>query len=299
MTLGPGARTFVTAYAMNEAVSYGDGFYAERVFPLLLMLDNLVGQRAEARHGDWKRDYRKRTDRLAFRILNLVDDRHRRVAYDPVQAFDVILLPSFGKRDMSTKSDRKIRTRTVRSMLGLAHDRVRQKLAWMCRKCGKRLVIAMEAYASRSRSWDGIVEQEPGDSKTVSDGTIIVDRDMNGARGILLRALNGNLGRFQAAGADVVLVAESIICLDCRWIHLVNCRVSRHAAAHCIRGRRFAFTSRPTGTDPARSYPIRRSTGEQTIGADEILPYLDLRHLDIKSQIYHYVTYANDTHHRP
>ena len=54
----------------------------------------------------------------------------------------------------------------------------------------------------------GFVAQELGGSKTVSDGTIIVDRDMNGARGIMLRALYGNLGRFQAAGADVALVAE-------------------------------------------------------------------------------------------
>ena len=29
-----------------------------------------------------------------------------------------------------------------------------------------------------------------------------------GARGIMLRALYGNLGRFQAAGAEVALVAE-------------------------------------------------------------------------------------------
>ncbi len=109
---------------------------------------------------------------------------------------------------MSAKSERKIRTRTVRSMLGLAHDRFGQKLAWMCRKYGKRLIIANEAYTSRTRPWDGFVAQELGGSKTVSDGTIIVERDMNGARGIMLRALYGNLGRFQAAGADVALVAE-------------------------------------------------------------------------------------------
>ena len=208
VALDPGVRTFVTAYAVKHAASHGDGFHAERVFPLLLKLDRLVGQRAKARHGDWKRHDQKRIDRLAIRIRNLVDDLHRRVACDLVRAFDVILLPSFGTKEMSAKSERKIRTRTVRSMPGLAHYRFRQKLAWMCRKYGKRLVIANEAYTSRTRSWDGFVAQEPGGSKTVSDGTIIVERDMNGARGIMLRALYGNLGRFQAAGADVALVAE-------------------------------------------------------------------------------------------
>ena len=96
----------------------------------------------------------------------------------------------------------------MRSMPGLAHDRFGQKLAWMCRKYGKRLIIANEVDTSRTRPWDGFVAQEPGGSKTVSDGTIIVERDMNGARGIMLRALYGNLGRFQAAGADVAPVAE-------------------------------------------------------------------------------------------
>ena len=208
VSLDPGVRTFVTAYSVNHAASYGDGFYAQKVFPLLLQLDRLVGQRAKARHGEWKRHFRKRIDRLAIRVRNLVDDLHRRVAYDLVQAFDVILLPSFETKEMSAKSERRIRTKTVRSMLGLAHYRFRRKLAWMCRKYGKRLIVANEAYTSKTRSWDGFVDQHLGGAGTVSDGKIVVDRDMNGARGIMLRALYGNLGRFQAAGADVVLVAE-------------------------------------------------------------------------------------------
>ncbi len=52
------------------------------------------------------------------------------------------------------------------------------------------------------------IRQRIDGAKTVSDGTIIVDRDMNSACGIMLRALYGKLGRFQAAGANVALVAE-------------------------------------------------------------------------------------------
>ena len=200
VALDPGVRSFVTAYSVNHAASYGDGFYAGKVFPLLLQLDRLVGQRAKARCKEWKRHFQKRIDRLAIRVRNLVDDLHRRVAYDLVQAFDVILLPSFETKEMSAKEDRRIRTKTVRSMLGLAHYRFRQKLEWMCRNYGKRLVICNEAYTSRTRSWDGVVNEHIGGAKTVSDGSIVVDRDMNGARGIMLRALYGNLGRFSGGG---------------------------------------------------------------------------------------------------
>ncbi|MDE0695844.1 MAG: transposase [Boseongicola sp.] len=208
VALDPGVRSFVTAYSVNHAASYGDGFHSGKVFPLLLQLDRLIGQRAKAKHDEWKRHFQKRIDKLFIRVRNLVDDLHRRVAYDLVQKFDVILLPSFETKGMSAKEDRRIRTKTVRSMLGLAHHRFRQKLEWMCRKYGKRLVICNEAYTSRTCSWDGFVNENLGGAKTVSDGSIVVDRDINGARGIMLRALYGNLGHFRAAGADVAPVAE-------------------------------------------------------------------------------------------
>jgi len=199
VAIDPGVRCFATAYSVNQVTSYGDGFYASRVFPILLQLDELIGDRARAKHRDWKRHYQKKIDRLTIRVRNLIDDLHRRVAYDLVSSFDVILLPSFETKEMTSTEDRKIHTRAVRSMLGLAHYRFKLKLAWMCRKYGKRLVIGNEAYTSKTRSWDGVIEENLGGSKTITDGEIRVGRDVNGARGFLLRALYGDFGLSQAA----------------------------------------------------------------------------------------------------
>ncbi len=80
----------------------------------------------------------------------------------------------------------------------------------MCRKYGKQLIVANEACTSKTRSWDGFVNQRLDGARTISDGTLFVDRDMNGARGIMLRAHYGNLGRFQTAGAHVAPGAEQI-----------------------------------------------------------------------------------------
>ena len=199
VAIDPGVRCFATAYSMDRVTSYGEGFYTSRVFPILLELDGLIGHRARAKHSDWKRHYQKKIDRLTIRARNLIDDLHRRVAYDLVTSFDVILLPSFETKEMSSKEDRKITTRTVRSMLGLAHYRFRLKLEWMCRKYGKRLIIGNEAYTSKTRSWDGGIETSLGAAKTISDGKIRVDRDVNAARGFMLRALYGDFGLSQAA----------------------------------------------------------------------------------------------------
>lgn len=208
VAIDPGVRTFATAYTMNHAAKYGDGFFSTKVFPLLLRLDDAIGLRAKAKHVDWKRHFQKKIDRLSTRIRNLIDDLHRRVAYDLVSNFDIILLPSFETREMSARTDRKISTKTVRSMLGLAHYRFEQHLAWMARKYGKRLIICNEAYTSKTVSWTGRIKQALGGATTISDNGLTVDRDINGARGVILRALYGDLCQFQAVNADVAFLAE-------------------------------------------------------------------------------------------
>ena len=49
------------------------------------------------------------------------------------------------------------------------------------------------SVSSRTRSWDGFVDRHLGGARTVSDGSITFGRDMNGAQGIMLRALYDNL----------------------------------------------------------------------------------------------------------
>ncbi|MBO9428341.1 zinc ribbon domain-containing protein [Sulfitobacter sp. R18_1] len=196
--IDPGVRTFGTVYSENQCTTYGEGFYAQRIWPLIQKIYKLVSLRVKARNDQWKRHYQKRLNKLMIKARNLVDDLHRRVAYDLVQRFDVLLLPTFETSQMVEKQKRKLRTKTARSMLGLGHYRFQQKLNWMCRKYGKRLVLVNEAYTSKTRSWDGVIHDKLGGAKQISDGRIVVDRDVNGARGILLRALYGNLGHGQA-----------------------------------------------------------------------------------------------------
>lgn len=80
----------------------------------------------------------------------------------------------------------------------------------MCRKFGGRFVIATDACTGKMRSRYGLADQNPGGARTIPDGKFIIDQDMNGTHGNLLRARNGNLSRFQAMGKDVAFVAERI-----------------------------------------------------------------------------------------
>ncbi len=53
VAIDPGVRTFATAYSDEQCTNYGDGYYAEKVFPLLLEIDKLIGLRARARNDQW------------------------------------------------------------------------------------------------------------------------------------------------------------------------------------------------------------------------------------------------------
>jgi putative transposase len=193
VALDPGVRTFQTAYSIDQCTSYGQSFYTDKVFPLLLRIDKLLGMRAKSKHAQWKLHFSKRIDKAMWRVKNLINDLHRRIAHDLTKSFDVILLPTFETQEMSKKSSRKLHTKTVRSMLGLAHYRFQLHLKWMCKKLGKTLVLVNEAYTSKTESWSGIIHSKLGGAKTISDQKILVDRDINGARGIMLRSLYGSL----------------------------------------------------------------------------------------------------------
>jgi len=200
-SIDPGVRTFATVFKSDSVTKYGDKFYQEKVFPLLLKLDKLLGGVTKFRNKNKGRDtskffydtirfFKKKIYKLRNRIDDLIDDLHRRVAYAIVSTSDVILLPTFKTQQMSAKVGRKLHTKTVRTMLGLKHYKFKLFIKWLAKKYGKIVLDVNEAYTSKTRSWSGIVEQNLGGRKIIKDISIRVNRDVNGARGILLRALS-------------------------------------------------------------------------------------------------------------
>ena len=107
--------------------------------------------------------------------------------------FDVILLPSFGTSDMVRKyrgtRRRKISKDTCRKMLMFSHYRFKLRLLQKATEHGKNVIIVNEAYTSKTCGRCGSIHHKLGDKKVfkcpVCD--FKTDRDLNGARNILLR----------------------------------------------------------------------------------------------------------------
>ncbi len=157
---------------------------------LCLHLDKLIskGETVEARK---RNKYKKAEFRLRKRIKNLRDEMHRQTASMLVNEYDVIVIPQFNWHCLSKKGNRKIKKKTVRGLMTWAHGSFISKLKEMAVRENKKVLIVSEAYTSKTCSSCGWMDDKLGGKSWFycKNENIYIDRDVNGARGILLRAL--------------------------------------------------------------------------------------------------------------
>lgn len=204
VSLDPGVRTFITYYSETSCGKIGLQAF-NRIHSLCRHLDDLYSRISKA---TGKRKYRMRraANRLKWKIKDLIDEMHHQTAAFLCKNFDVIFLPTFDVSEMVTKAKRKIRSKTVRNMLSLAHYRFSKFLSHKARETGKIVIETNEAYTSKTVSWTGEVKKVGGSKyiKSSIDGRVM-DRDYNGSRGILLRALVDTPSRQQLFASGVCI----------------------------------------------------------------------------------------------
>ncbi len=192
VSIDPGNRTFATWYSPEEGIGKVGDDDSRKLVKLCLYLDKLMSLQAKSNRKK-KRKLDKCAHRVRRRISNLRDDLHRKFASWLVSTFDIIVLPEFNTHLMSQKGRRKINAKTVRGLMTWAHGKFRERLRIMCKQAGKILLHPSEAYTSKTCSGCGWINETLGGNeifKCQNHGHNI-DRDVNGARGILLRAMLG------------------------------------------------------------------------------------------------------------
>ena len=186
VSVDPGVRTFITFYSPESCGKLGNEDFS-RIQRLCHWLDNLISRMSKAERKQ-RYKMRKAADRMRWKIRDLIDEIHHKAALFLVKNFDIIIIPKFETSQMSKRKTRKIKSKSVRSMLTFAHFRFQEFLRSKAMEYGKRVIAQDEAYTSKTCSWNGIIKNIGG-AKTIRDGEIVMDRDYNGARGIFLRAL--------------------------------------------------------------------------------------------------------------
>ena len=199
VALDPGIRSFLTWFSETDTGHIAPGAFG-KIQRLCAHLDALLSRAKLERRRLARRNKYRAASRMRTRIGNLIDELHHQAARWLVDNFDIILLPTFESSDMARRGARKLRSKSVRSLLTYAHYRFQRFLVWKAWQSGKDVVLTNEAYTSKTCSWNGQIIPNLGGRRVVvdSDG-VRVDRDINGARGIFLRALGDTPALREAA----------------------------------------------------------------------------------------------------
>jgi len=189
VALDPGIRTFLTFFSETSFGWLGDAANI-RIQKLCFKLDKLISSVSKAKSKQ-KRRLKLAANRLRGKIKNLVDELHKKTAKFLIDNFDIILLPTFETSQMAKKAKRRIRSKSVRQMLTLSHYKFKQFIKHKAFEHNKVVLDVNEAYTSKTVSWTGEIVKNLGGSKTIKSLSTgyKMERDLNGARGIFLRAL--------------------------------------------------------------------------------------------------------------
>lgn len=184
IALDPGLRTFLVGYSERSVEEFGRAAFS-RIVRLCYALDKLTELRSKAT-GARKRRLGKAQSRLRNRVKDSISELHNKVAAYLTRSYKVVVIPEFNFHPMSGKLFRK----TVRGLATLAHGKFRQTLESHAEKRGCKIVYQNEAYTSKTCSACGNIQEIGSASKWSCKGCGTCHiRDVNGARGIFLRAL--------------------------------------------------------------------------------------------------------------
>lgn len=193
VAMDPGVRTFMTTYSADGIVTEWGKADMTRIYRLCRAVDLLQSKWSQKEVKHKKRYKMKRAAlRIRRKIKDLVTEVHRKLAKFLVENYRLVLLPKFETKQMVRRGARRINSQTARKMLTWSHYKFQQRLIAKSREypwC--KVAIVDEHYTSKTCGSCGKLHHKLKGKKEFKCPycKVVMDRDMNGARNILLRFL--------------------------------------------------------------------------------------------------------------
>ncbi|WP_293114293.1 transposase [Moorena sp. SIO4G3] len=190
IAIDPGVRTFLTGFDGQSFFEIGVGDIG-KITRLCQHLDRLMSKIGKSKSKRQRQKMRKAAARSRKRIRNLIDECHRQAASWLSKNYSYILLPTFETSKMTKKKKRKIRSKTARQMLSWSHYRFKQVLKNKAELSGCQVIDVTEEFTSKTCTRCGHIHPKLGGNKLFKcpECGHEINRDFNGALGILLKAL--------------------------------------------------------------------------------------------------------------
>jgi IS605 OrfB family transposase len=134
----------------------------------------------------YKRKWKRRRALLYHQIQNLKNELHWKTFSYFVKNYENIILPEFAIISMVKG---KLPKRIKRLLYLFSYYQFNKKLQFKCKEYGTNIVIVDESYTSKTCTNCGNLHKTLGSNKTYTceKCNIVIDRDVNGARKILLK----------------------------------------------------------------------------------------------------------------
>jgi putative transposase len=180
VALDPGTCTFQTCYSQEEV------FKCQQTNQLLEKLRDKIAffQSLRAKKIIRGYSYKRRIQKLYCRHKNLVDSIHYQTC-SALKDYKVILLPIFESQEMVRKSN--LNKKTKQDLLGLKHYLFQQRLIDYGKKNNIHVVIVSEIFTTQTCGFCGFTFKVDGRYYQCPVCHLLIDRDINAARNILLK----------------------------------------------------------------------------------------------------------------
>lgn len=189
VAIDPGIRTFATYFSTDGSFGKLGKNAFEKILNLNLKIDKLISQISKEKDKKKKSNLKRSIYNTKFKIKNLVNELHWKVIKFFTSRFKVIIFPPFNVSEMVKKSKRKISKKVVRSMNCLRFYDFKERLKMKCDEHGLTFIESSEAYTSKTNSFTGKLIENLGSKENFVYDNILIDRDINGARIKIFRAM--------------------------------------------------------------------------------------------------------------
>jgi putative transposase len=194
VALDPGIRTFQTFYASDKTSGKLGEEARRKITKINMKIDKLNGLICTAK-SKTKYNMKRRCSLLRTKAKNIVRDLHMKSASFLIKNYDCILLPELKTQQLVRTENRVIGKEAARSLLNFSHYKFRERISHLAKAHGKTVIICKENHTSMTCGNCSKQNQAlGGDEEFVCDCGIVIDRDLNGARNILIRSLTKYLG---------------------------------------------------------------------------------------------------------
>lgn len=189
VAIDPGVRTFATYFSTEGYFGkLGQGAF-DRILKLNLKIDKLISKLSKETDKHKKSNLKRSIFNIRFKIRNLIDELHWKTIKFFISRFKVIIFPPFNVSEMVKKSNRKLPKKVVRAMNCLRFFEFKERLKLKCKENGITFVESSEAFTSKTNSFTGELIENLGSKEKFMFNNVSIDRDINGARNILIRAM--------------------------------------------------------------------------------------------------------------